>query len=173
MGARQIGKTTLLKEFGQSAFDNLVYINFEKDQSIHQFFEGNKNPKDILDNISIHYGQPIEVGATLLILDEIQDCRDALIALKYFEEDLPDLHIACAGSLLGLSIGNDRSFPVGKVTFMDLHPLSYSEYLEQAHPDLYQAYWHHLDKPVSPIPCLLYTSPSPRDGLLSRMPSSA
>ncbi len=152
MGARQIGKTTLLKEFGQSAFDNLVYVNFEKDQTIHQFFEGNKNPKDILDNLSIHYGQPIEVGATLLILDEIQDCRDALIALKYFEEDLPGLHIACAGSLLGLSIGNDRSFPVGKVTFIDLQPLSYSEYLEQAHPDLYQAYWHHLDKPVSPIP---------------------
>ncbi len=144
MGARQIGKTTLLKSFGKEEYDNTLYLNLERQPDVHSFFTKNKEPQAIIDRLSLIHGQAIEARTTLIILDEIQECRDALIALKYFQEELPDIHIAAAGSLLGLTIGNDRSFPVGKVEFMDMYPLSFSEYLEASDIKKYNAFHHYL-----------------------------
>ena len=145
MGARQIGKTTLLKSFGKGEYEDFVYLNLERQTDVHEFFTGNKDPKSILGSLSLIHGHEIRPKRTLVVLDEIQECRDALIALKYFEEELPDIHIIGAGSLLGLSIGNDRSFPVGKVEFLDMYPLSFSEYVEQSDEKIYKAYHHFLD----------------------------
>lgn len=145
MGARQIGKTTLLKSFGKAEYEDVVYLNLERQPEIHSFFTSSKDPQAILNNLSLLHGRAIEPNKTLVILDEIQECRDALIALKYFAEDLSDIHIAGAGSLLGLTIGNDRSFPVGKVEFMDMYPLSYSEYLQAADLKKYKTFHHFLD----------------------------
>jgi len=153
MGARQIGKTTLLKVFGKEEYNDFVYLNLEKQTDIHSFFTGNKEPKAILDNLSLIHGQPIIPGKTLIVLDEIQECRDALIALKYFEEEAAVYHIIGCGSLLGLSIGNDRSFPVGKVEFQDMYPLSFSEYLYAADPRLYTIHHSFLQKDkIAPLP---------------------
>ena len=148
MGARQIGKTTLLRAFGQSDYADTLYINFEKDQDVHRFFEGNKSPQPILDNLSLIHGSELKAQTSLIILDEIQECRDALIALKYFQEEMPDIHIVAAGSLLGLTIGNDRSFPVGKVEFLQMYPLTFSEYLKGSDPKLYKTYRHFADKDI-------------------------
>lgn len=140
MGARQIGKTTTLKEFGSQQYDNFLYLNFEKQQDIHEFFTKNKDPRRIIENLSLIHGQDIVDEKTLIIFDEIQECRDALIALKYFQEEVPHIHIIGAGSLLGLTIGNNRSFPVGKVEFLDMYPLTFSEYLQKYDTNLYVAY---------------------------------
>lgn len=153
MGARQIGKTTILKTFGEKEYLDFIYLNLEKQQDIHSFFTGNKEPETILENISLLHGREIKEHSTLIVLDEIQECRDALITLKYFAEEKSNIHIIGAGSLLGLSIGNDRSFPVGKVEFLDMYPLTFEEYLHSADPQLYKAYLHFLngDK-LEPIP---------------------
>lgn len=145
MGARQIGKTTILKAFGINEYSDFIYLNLEKQQDIHAFFTGNKEPEKILENISLVHGKKITEKTTLIVLDEIQECRDALIALKYFAEEKPQIHIIGAGSLLGLSIGNDRSFPVGKVEFVNMYPLSFEEYLRSADPKLYRSYIHYLE----------------------------
>jgi len=144
MGARQVGKTTVLKSFGQDEYEALVYINLERQPEVHAFFQGNKDPQTILDNLSLLIGQEIKDSKTLLIIDEIQACRDAIISLKYFAEELPEMHVIGAGSLLGISIGNDRSFPVGKVQFLDMYPLTFSEYLNTADERLYKSYHHFL-----------------------------
>lgn len=144
MGARQIGKTTLLKTFGSDEYEDFIYLNFEKQRDIHAFFTGNKDPETILENISLLYGKEIEEESCLIILDEIQECKDALIALKYFAEERPGIHLVGAGSLLGLSIGNDRSFPVGKVQFLHMYPLTFEEYLQAADSKLYKSYLHYL-----------------------------
>ena len=145
MGARQIGKTTVLKSFGQNEYDDFVYLNLERRQDVHSFFEGNKDPERILENISLLHGREIKEQETLIVLDEIQECKDALIALKYFFEEKSGIHIVGAGSLLGLSIGNDRSFPVGKVEFLNMYPLTFDEYLRAADDKLYKVYVHYLD----------------------------
>ncbi len=153
IGARQIGKTTVLKAFGQKEYDDMIYLNLEKQVDIHSFFKGNKNPRTILENISLLHGKNIVAGKTLLIIDEIQECRDALIALKYFEEEFAEIHVLGAGSLLGLSIGNDRSFPVGKVEFLDMYPLSFSEYLETADSALFKSFQSFINQDeIIPIP---------------------
>ncbi len=152
MGARQIGKTTTLIQFGENEYDDLVYVNLEKRQDVHAFFTGNKDPEKILENLSLIHGKSIEAFKTLIVLDEIQECKDALIALKYFAEEMPDIHIIGAGSLLGLSIGNNRSFPVGKVEFLDMHPLSFEEFLETADNKLFSTYLHFLkQEKISPL----------------------
>lgn len=157
MGARQIGKTTLLKAFGKEAYEEVVYLNFEKQEELHEFFKGNKDPQKILDRIGLLYGQTIDLEKTLFIFDEIQECRDALISLKYFNEELNQAHIISAGSLLGLSMGNDRSFPVGKVEFLDMYPLSFSEYLHAADDKLYNAFNAFLrDGEIEPLPKVFF-----------------
>lgn len=157
MGARQIGKTTLLKAFARDEYADFVYLNLEKQQDIHSFFEGNKDPEKILENISLLHGNTVKEKDTLIILDEIQECKDALISLKYFAEEKPNIHIVGAGSLLGLSIGNNRSFPVGKVEFLDMYPLSFEEYLLSADSGLYKAYFHYLEQDeVGPLQDAFY-----------------
>lgn len=157
MGARQIGKTTLLKAFGKDSYEDFLYINLEKQKEVHDFFTGNKNPKEILKKLNLIHGDNIEADKTLIILDEIQECRDALISLKYFQEEAPEIHIIGAGSLLGLSIGNNRSFPVGKVEFLDMYPLTFSEFLYGADEKLYKTYHHFLESEmIEPIPDAFY-----------------
>ncbi len=145
MGARQIGKTTAIRSFAESEFQEHLYLNFERQQDIHKFFTGTKDPERILADLSLVHGKEIVPNETLIILDEIQECRDALIALKYFNEERPEIAIIGAGSLLGLSIGNDRSFPVGKVEFLDMYPLTFSEYLAEADAKLHKTYLHFLE----------------------------
>jgi predicted AAA+ superfamily ATPase len=149
MGARQIGKTTLLKAFGKDSYEDFLYVNLEKQKEVHDFFTGNKNPKEILKKLNLIHGDNIEADKTLIILDEIQECRDALISLKYFQEEAPEIHIIGAGSLLGLSIGNNRSFPVGKVEFLDMYPLTFSEFLYGADEKLYKTYHHFLESEMA------------------------
>ncbi len=148
MGARQIGKTTVLKTFGSNEFDHLAYFNLEKQTEIHDFFNTTKDPRRIIQNLELLYGAPILPGNTLLVLDEIQECRDALIALKYFQEEMPELHIVCAGSLLGITMGHNRSFPVGKVEFLDMYPLTFEEYLKSSNSKVYGFYKSILEDSV-------------------------
>ena len=127
LGARQVGKTWLLEEFGKTFPDGYVKINFEKDVEYHQFFKDTKDVKRIIQNLSFAAGRPITKD-TLIIFDEIQECGDALNTLKYFCEDAPDYYVASAGSLLGLML--TKGFPVGKVDFLRLEPMSFEEFLD-------------------------------------------
>jgi len=146
MGARQVGKTTVLQSFGKQEYTDYVYLNLEKQTNLHQLFEGDKNPTTILSELSLIHGVDIKPHSTLVILDEIQECPDALSALKYMQEEHADIHIVGAGSLLGLTVGVDRSFPVGKVEFLDMYPLSYSEYLAGIDDKISKAYKHYLNQ---------------------------
>ncbi|GAB5411469.1 MAG: ATP-binding protein [Chlamydiales bacterium] len=127
-GVRQVGKTHLLKTFGEKHFPHFHYFNFEKEPQLAKIFEEDLDPKRILTELSFHLDTPIQVGKDLVIFDEIQECPKALTSLKYFQEDCADLHLCGAGSLLGLHL-NSGSFPVGKVTFETLHPLTFEEFL--------------------------------------------
>ena len=109
-GVRQCGKTWLLKEFGASEFNNVVYLNFERDAKLSSFFEGSYEPSAILNNLSAYVGRNIMPGSTLLIFDEIQRCPRALNSLKYFCEEAPEYAIASAGSLLGISLASKEGF---------------------------------------------------------------
>jgi len=128
-GARQVGKTWILKEFGNNEFSNLVYINFEETPTLNDLFEGNIDIPRIVESLNAFTAQLITPGETLLFLDEIQMSPRAITALKYFCEQLPELHVVAAGSLLGVSVGVASSFPVGKVNFKHLYPLSFNEFL--------------------------------------------
>lgn len=128
-GARQVGKTWLLKEFGKTCYNNYVYINFEDAPKLQSLFNDNFDIQRILTVLEIYTGEKIVAGRTLIILDEIQAAARAITSLKYFFEKAPDQHVVTAGSLLGISMPHKSSFPVGKVNFLDLHPLSFSEFL--------------------------------------------
>lgn len=127
-GVRQVGKTHLLKEFGSLYFPRTHYLNFEKVPHLAKIFEPDLVPQRILDELSLYLGHSIHIGEDLVIFDEIQECPKALTSLKYFQEDCPELHLCGAGSLLGLHLGSG-SFPVGKVTFETLRPMSFEEFL--------------------------------------------
>lgn len=129
-GARQVGKTFLLKAFAEKAYDDYVYLNFETDFNLRAFFEVNLKPESILEKLTIYFGQDIIPGKTLLIFDEIQECTQALTSLKYFHEVANEHHVVCAGSLLGVTLSGTKGFPVGQVDFMDLFPLSFFEFLD-------------------------------------------
>ena len=128
-GARQVGKTWILKEFGKNEFKNIVYLNFEEIPSLNALFEDNIEVVRIVESLNAFTSQRIIPGETLLFFDEIQVSPRAITALKYFYEQLPTLHVVAAGSLLGVSVGVSSSFPVGKVNFMHLYPLSFKEFL--------------------------------------------
>jgi predicted AAA+ superfamily ATPase len=127
-GARQVGKTWSLLEFGKDEFQNCHYINFEKDPLAAKIFDKDLSPKRILDELSFRLSAPIHPASDLLILDEIGLSPRALTALKYFSEEMPELTLCAAGSLLGVTLG-ESSFPVGKVEFLDLFPLNFYEFL--------------------------------------------
>ena len=128
IGARQVGKTWLMKNLGESHFQNYIYINFEKEPSYQKLFETSLDPKKIVETLSLLHNQKIEEGQTLIIFDEIQEASHALTSLKYFAEDFPKIHIIAAGSLLGVTLDNG-SFPVGKVEFLKIYPLNFQEFL--------------------------------------------
>ena len=130
-GARQVGKSWLLRKFGSTQFENYVVVNIDRETGIRSIFERTKEPGRIIEQISLIKGQPIMPGRTLLIFDEIQDSDEVLNSLKYFHEDAPEYAVACAGSLLGVAMrSRNRSFPVGQVDFMTVYPLSFSEFLD-------------------------------------------
>jgi len=128
-GARQVGKTWLLKEFANKNFKNCVYVNFEDAPQLQSLFIADFDTVRILNVLEVYTGEKVKAGETLIILDEIQSAERALTSLKYFYEKTPEYHVVAAGSLPGISMPNKSSFPVGKVDFLDLYPLSFSEFL--------------------------------------------
>ena len=149
-GARQVGKTWLLKHFGQTYFEDVAYFNFDEQSDLSGIFDTNKDPERIIRQLSYLHGTSIKPATTLIILDEIQECKPALNTLKYFCEQAPEYAIACAGSLLGVSMARGGSFPVGKVNHLYLYPLTFSEFLQVADSSMYD-YLNDLIK-VEPLP---------------------
>jgi len=137
-GARQVGKTWLIKEFGKKEFEKIAYFNFDEQPELNQFFEISKNPQKIIEKLNIVNGSPIKPEKTLIIFDEIQESNDALNSLKYFKEKAQEYHIIASGSLLGVSLSANKSFPVGQVDFLTLYPVSFKEFLAQADNDMYK-----------------------------------
>lgn len=127
-GTRQVGKTWMMKEFGKANFEQVIYINFERDKLLQNLFEQDYDIQRILLALQIQSGTIPKSGTTLIIFDEIQEAKGALTSLKYFYENAPEYHVIGAGSLLGIAL-NGQSFPVGKVDFLELHPLSFTEFL--------------------------------------------
>lgn len=136
-GARQVGKTWLMKEFGKLAFDKTVYISFDNNQRMRDLFSSDLDVGRIVIGLELYSGQKIDPLNTLLIFDEIQEVPQALTSLKYFNENAPEYQIVCAGSLLGVALHHGTSFPVGKVEFLDLYPLSFAEFLMAMKNDQY------------------------------------
>ncbi len=128
-GARQVGKTWLMKEFGKQAYEDVVYINFDSNSRMLELFDTDLNTERLIMGLELYSGKKINPDSTLLIFDEVQEVPRALTSLKYFCENAPQYHIVCAGSLLGLALHTGTSFPVGKVDFLKLYPLSYTEFL--------------------------------------------
>lgn len=154
-GARQVGKTYLISEFGKKEYSNFVYLNFERDKSLESLFEKSLDPDTIINNISLYIGKKIVAEDTLLVFDEIQTVPAVLTSLKYFYEQAPDYHLIAAGSLLGVSVGKERSFPVGKVNFLTLYPMSFSEYLAASGEDLLAKKLNEITSPES-LPEILH-----------------
>ena len=144
-GARQVGKTWLMREFGQNYYDNFVYFNFDEEDELKSIFETNKNPHRIIELLSMICGEKIEPGKTLIIFDEIQECPEALNTLKYFKEKANEYHVIAAGSLLGTLLARPKSYPVGMVNLLDIYPLTFDEFLEATDPGLY-AYYESIEK---------------------------
>ena len=128
-GARQVGKTWLMKEFGKQAYADFVYVNFDSNSRMADLFASDLNVDRLIMGLELYAGRKIKPGKTLLIFDEVQEVPRALASLKYFCENAPQHHVVCAGSLLGLALHEGTSFPVGKVDFLKLYPLSYQEFL--------------------------------------------
>ena len=144
-GARQVGKTWLMKEFGQNYYDNFVYFNFDEEDEMKSIFETNKNPHRIIELLSMICGEKIEPEKTLIIFDEIQECPEALNTLKYFKEKANEYHVIAAGSLLGTLLAKPKSYPVGMVNLLDIYPLTFDEFLEATDSGLY-AYYESIEK---------------------------
>ena len=129
-GARQVGKTYILKEFGTTCFENTIYVHLENQVAVAAIFEGDLNPTRIIQYLEATYNQPIKAGKTLIIFDEIQSNERALMALKVFCEEAPQYHVVAAGSLLGVAVNREKySFPVGKVDEINMYPLDFEEFL--------------------------------------------
>ena len=136
-GARQVGKTWLMKEFGRLEYEGFVYLNFDEEDELKSIFEVNKNPHRILELLSMLSGEKILPEKTLIIFDEIQECPDALNSLKYFKEKANEYHIIAAGSLLGTLLAKPKSYPVGMVNLLDIYPLTFDEFLSATDEPLY------------------------------------
>jgi predicted AAA+ superfamily ATPase len=128
-GARQVGKTWLMHEFGKTAFEKMIYISFDNNPRMEDLFSIDLNIERIITGLELYAGHKIDPVSTLLIFDEVQEVPQALTTLKYFNETAPEYQIICAGSLLGIALHQGTSFPVGKVEFLDLYPLSFTEFL--------------------------------------------
>lgn len=147
MGARQVGKTWLMRDFGASHFRKVHEFNFDGNRDLASLFMSTKRPAELIPKLSSISGSKIEIGSDLVIFDEVQECSEALNALKYFKEDCPELAVMAAGSLLGVKLGKNRyeqgcsqSYPVGMVELVDVEPLSFGEFLAARNPPLYE-FW--------------------------------
>lgn len=139
-GARQVGKTWLMKEFGKLHYENYVYFNFDEEEELSSIFQSNKNPTRIIELLSLLSNQKINPTKTLIIFDEIQECSAALNSLKYFKENANEYHVVAAGSLLGTLLAQPKSYPVGMVNLMSLYPLKFDEFLAVIDESLYKYY---------------------------------
>jgi len=128
-GARQVGKTWLMKEFGRQAYKDTIYINFDSNSVMAELFGADLNTERLIMGLELYVGRKIDPDNSLLIFDEVQEVPRALSSLKYFYENAPQYHIVCAGSMLGIALHQGTSFPVGKVDFLKLYPLSFKEFL--------------------------------------------
>lgn len=155
LGARQVGKTSVLKRFGKEQFEHCAYFSLDEEDSVCDIFRSTKNPIQIIEQLSFLTEVPILPGKTLLVLDEIQSCPEAISSMKYFCERTPEYAVACAGSLLGLAFGHEGfSFPVGKVDHLEMYPVTFSEFLEQKDHNLYR-YYQTIES-VEPIPQVFF-----------------
>jgi len=155
MGARQVGKTTSLKCLGEREYENSVYLNFEDNPHLKTLFDTSLKPDHLLKAMQIETGIEIKPEKTLIILDEIQECPNALISLKYFNEMANEYHIATAGSLLGVKLLNTQGFPVGKTDFLDMFPLSFFEFLDAIGEKELKKFLEEIKK-IEPIPANLH-----------------
>ena len=137
-GARQVGKTWLMKDFGQRFYTNFIYCNFDENTDLKSIFETNKNPHRIIELLSLISGEKIIPGKTLIIFDEVQECAEALNCLKYFKEKANDYHVIAAGSLLGTLLSQPKSYPVGMVNLLHVYPLTFDEFLKAINPQLFK-----------------------------------
>ena len=128
-GVRQVGNAWIVNEVGNRYYENVAYFNFDENMEYREFFTTTKDTKRILQNLMLISGEKIEPNSTLIIFDEIQDCPEVINALKYFYENVPEYHIVCAGSLLGIALAKPSSFPVGKIDFLNMVPMNFSEFL--------------------------------------------
>ena len=144
-GARQVGKTWLMKEFGRNYYKSFVYFNFDEEDELKSIFETNKNPQRIIELLSMIAGEKIYPLDTLIIFDEVQECPEALNALKYFKEKANEYHVIAAGSLLGTLLAKPKSYPVGMVNLLDIFPLTFEEFLEATDAPLF-AYYEGIHK---------------------------
>lgn len=149
-GTRQIGKTWIMKKFGEENFKYVAYFNFEASEELCREFENTKNPERLIDILRLYTDCPVEPGQTLIIFDEIQQSNKALNSLKYFCEEAPEYHILAAGSLLGVSLSRGDSFPVGKVDFLRMYPVTFREFLRADTPQMYE-YLESLTE-IAPLP---------------------
>ena len=155
-GVRQVGKTWVLKDFGVKHYENTAYFNFDEQSELKQYFEVTKDVHRILQQLSMVSGAPILPGKTFIIFDEIQECPAALNTLKYFCENAPEYHVACAGSLLGIKVDKKNSFPVGKVEFLTVYPMTFTEFLWAMGEDKLVGYTDSIDS-LDPIPDIFFT----------------
>lgn len=155
-GARQVGKTWVLKYFGEKCFEDVAYFSLDKDESgLCDIFKTTKDPQRIIQQLSFLHGRKINPQTTLLILDEIQECNEALNALKYFCEEAPEYAVACAGSLLGIYLNHiGNSFPVGKVNHIYMYPLTFTEFLKTKDALMYE-YVQSIDR-IEPLPQIFF-----------------
>ena len=153
-GARQVGKTYILKEFGEEQYENIAYFNFDYDETLKGLFLSTKDPKRILEQLVFATGKVIKPEKTLIIFDEIQECSDALNSLKYFQEEANEYHIVCAGSLLGIKLSH-TSFPVGKVDYLEMYPMTFTEFLLADNQDNLVYYMESITK-IEKIPDIIF-----------------
>ena len=154
-GARQVGKTYILKEFGEEQYENIAYFNFDHDEPLKELFTNTKDPKRILEQLTFATGKAIKPEKTLIIFDEIQECSDALNSLKYFQEEANEYHIVCAGSLLGIKLSH-TSFPVGKVEYLEMYPMTFTEFLLADGAENLVKYMESINK-IEKIPDIIFT----------------
>ena len=147
-GARQVGKTWLMKEFGRLYYTDTVYINFDSNSRMAELFASDLDTERLIMGLELYSGRKIDPDHTLLIFDEVQEVPRALSSLKYFYENAPEYHIVCAGSLLGIALHEGTSFPVGKVDFLKLYPLSFKEFLMAAGKDRFAELLNKQDYPM-------------------------
>ena len=144
-GARQVGKTWIMQEFGKTQYQEYVYFNFDEEEELRSIFQTSKDPFRIVDLLGMISGKKILPETTLILFDEIQECPEALNALKYFQERAGEYQIIAAGSLLGTLLASPKSYPVGKVNLLPVYPMTFDEFLEAADPDL-SAYYQQIQK---------------------------